>query len=114
MRNDVIDLRSARPYCWDYSIWSDCRREKGCLSSRRQYGINNEFGFDYLRSNMAFTAEDRLQWTGFAIIDEVDSILIDEARTPLIISGLPKKTQPPQPINQIHPRWKSSLSMIRL
>ena len=52
------------------------------------YGTNNEFGFDYLRSNMAFTAEDRLQGElAFAIIDEVDSILIDEARTPLIISG---------------------------
>ena len=52
------------------------------------YGTNNEFGFDYLRSNMAFTAEDRLQGAqSFAIIDEVDSILIDEARTPLIISG---------------------------
>jgi preprotein translocase subunit SecA len=52
------------------------------------YGTNNEFGFDYLRDNMAFRAEDRAQGNlGFAIIDEVDSILIDEARTPLIISG---------------------------
>ena len=52
------------------------------------YGTNNEFGFDYLRDNMAFTLEDRLQRDlGFAIVDEVDSILIDEARTPLIISG---------------------------
>jgi preprotein translocase subunit SecA len=52
------------------------------------YGTNNEFGFDYLRDNMAFSAEDRLQkGLGFAIVDEVDSILIDEARTPLIISG---------------------------
>jgi preprotein translocase subunit SecA len=52
------------------------------------YGTNNEFGFDYLRDNMAFTAEQRVQrdpW--YAIVDEVDSILIDEARTPLIISG---------------------------
>ena len=52
------------------------------------YGTNNEFGFDYLRDNMAFTAEDKVQRDRFfAIIDEVDSILIDEARTPLIISG---------------------------
>ena len=52
------------------------------------YGTNNEFGFDYLRDNMAFSAEDRVQRSlDFAIVDEVDSILIDEARTPLIISG---------------------------
>ncbi len=52
------------------------------------YGTNNEFGFDYLRDNMAFRLEDRVQrGQAFAIVDEVDSILIDEARTPLIISG---------------------------
>jgi len=52
------------------------------------YGTNNEFGFDYLRDNLAFRLEDRAQRElAFAIVDEVDSILIDEARTPLIISG---------------------------
>jgi preprotein translocase subunit SecA len=52
------------------------------------YGTNNEFGFDYLRDNMALRKEDRYQrGLNFAIVDEVDSILIDEARTPLIISG---------------------------
>ena len=52
------------------------------------YGTNNEFGFDYLRDNMAFRMEDRVQRERFfAVVDEVDSILIDEARTPLIISG---------------------------
>ena len=52
------------------------------------YGTNNEFGFDYLRDNMAFRAADKMQGAlRFAIVDEVDSILIDEARTPLIISG---------------------------
>jgi len=52
------------------------------------YGTNNEFGFDYLRDNMVFSLEQRVQRThAYAIIDEVDSILIDEARTPLIISG---------------------------
>ena len=52
------------------------------------YGTNNEYGFDYLRDNMAFTAEEKVQRSPFfAVIDEVDSILIDEARTPLIISG---------------------------
>ena len=52
------------------------------------YGTNNEFGFDYLRDNMVFTAEQRAQRSlSYALVDEVDSILIDEARTPLIISG---------------------------
>lgn len=52
------------------------------------YGTNNEFGFDYLRDNMAFSIDDKVQRDlHFAIVDEVDSILIDEARTPLIISG---------------------------
>lgn len=52
------------------------------------YGTNNEFGFDYLRDNMAFRREDKMQGElAFAIVDEVDSILIDEARTPLVISG---------------------------
>ena len=52
------------------------------------YGTNNEFGFDYLRDNMAFRPEERFQrGLNFAVVDEVDSILIDEARTPLIISG---------------------------
>lgn len=55
------------------------------------YGTNNEFGFDYLRDNMAFRLEDKFQRElHFAIVDEVDSILIDEARTPLIISGAVK------------------------
>ena len=52
------------------------------------YGTNNEYGFDYLRDNMAFSLNDKVQRElNFAIVDEVDSILIDEARTPLIISG---------------------------
>ena len=57
------------------------------------YGTNNEFGFDYLRDNMAVRPEMRVQRTlNYAIIDEVDSILIDEARTPLIIAGRPEKS----------------------
>lgn len=52
------------------------------------YGTNNEYGFDYLRDNMVYEAADRVQrGLNYAIVDEVDSILIDEARTPLIISG---------------------------
>jgi preprotein translocase subunit SecA len=61
------------------------KRNYGCDIS---YGTNNEFGFDYLRDNMKFRLEDYVQRElNFAIVDEVDSILIDEARTPLIISG---------------------------
>jgi len=59
------------------------------------YGTNNEFGFDYLRDNMAFSKEERVQRKlNYAIIDEVDSILIDEARTPLIISGPSSESAP--------------------
>ncbi|BAZ95027.1 preprotein translocase subunit SecA [Thiohalobacter thiocyanaticus] len=62
--------------------------KRAAYASDIVYGTNNEFGFDYLRDNMAFRQEDRMQRElNFAIVDEVDSILIDEARTPLIISG---------------------------
>jgi preprotein translocase subunit SecA len=63
-------------------------QKRAAYASDITYGTNNEFGFDYLRDNMAFTLQDRVQGPlAFAIVDEVDSILIDEARTPLIISG---------------------------
>ena len=70
------------------------------------YGTNNEFGFDYLRDNLAFRLEDRVQRTlSFAIVDEVDSILIDEARTPLIISGpAEESTDTYVSINKLVPR----------
>jgi preprotein translocase subunit SecA len=62
-------------------------KQKG-YAANITYGTNNEFGFDYLRDNMAFTIADKVQRPlNYAIVDEVDSILIDEARTPLIISG---------------------------
>jgi preprotein translocase subunit SecA len=62
--------------------------KKGAYAADITYGTNNEYGFDYLRDNMALAKEDRFQrGQFFAIVDEVDSILIDEARTPLIISG---------------------------
>jgi preprotein translocase subunit SecA len=72
------------------------------------YGTNNEFGFDYLRDNLAFRLEDRMQRTlHYAIVDEVDSILIDEARTPLIISGpAEESTELYTRINEIVPRLK--------
>lgn len=62
--------------------------KKDAYSCDITYGTNNEFGFDYLRDNMVFDADDKVQRDlSFAVVDEVDSILIDEARTPLIISG---------------------------
>ncbi|MGH8176921.1 MAG: preprotein translocase subunit SecA [Steroidobacter sp.] len=72
------------------------------------YGTNNEFGFDYLRDNLAFRLEDRAQrGLAYAIVDEVDSILIDEARTPLIISGpAEESTELYVKINQLAPRLK--------
>ncbi len=66
----------------------DHASKKQAYAADITYGTNNEYGFDYLRDNMAFTAEEKVQRKlHFAIVDEVDSILIDEARTPLIISG---------------------------
>ncbi|MCK4597765.1 preprotein translocase subunit SecA, partial [bacterium] len=66
----------------------DPQRRKEAYRADITYGTNNEFGFDYLRDNMAVRLQDRVQREYcFAIIDEVDSVLIDEARTPLIISG---------------------------
>ena len=72
------------------------------------YGTNNEFGFDYLRDNMAFSPEDKVQRElNFAIVDEVDSILIDEARTPLIISGAAEDSSELYiKINQLIPQLK--------
>jgi preprotein translocase subunit SecA len=69
------------------------------------YGTNNEFGFDYLRDNMAMHVEERFQrGLNYAIVDEVDSILIDEARTPLIISGQAEdRTEIYQKMNQVAP-----------
>jgi preprotein translocase subunit SecA len=70
------------------------------------YGTNNEFGFDYLRDNLAFRLEDKVQRTlAYAVVDEVDSILIDEARTPLIISGpAEESTELYARINKLVPR----------
>jgi len=66
----------------------DPKDKKVAYASDITYGTNNEFGFDYLRDNMVYTKEDRVQRPlSYAVVDEVDSILIDEARTPLVISG---------------------------
>ena len=97
----VNDYLARRDAAWMGEIYEFLGLEVGCIvhglddEQRREqysadvtYGTNNEFGFDYLRDNMKFTLETMVQRNfNFGIVDEVDSILIDEARTPLIISG---------------------------
>ena len=96
--NDYLARRDAETMGKLYSflglttgvIVSDLTQEerKAAYAADITYGTNNEFGFDYLRDNMAFSLDQKVQRDlNFAIVDEVDSILIDEARTPLIISG---------------------------
>ena len=86
----------------------DDDERRAAYNSDITYGTNNEFGFDYLRDNMKFDLEDYVQREfNYAIVDEVDSILIDEARTPLIISGPSEEsTDLYYRINQIIPRLK--------
>jgi preprotein translocase subunit SecA len=78
------------------------------------YGTNNEFGFDYLRDNMAFSIEEKYQRElNFAVVDEVDSILIDEARTPLIISGQAEdSSQLYMQINKLIPRLQRQVEAV--
>ncbi|KIP98604.1 MULTISPECIES: preprotein translocase subunit SecA [Pseudomonas] len=82
--------------------------KRAAYASDITYGTNNEFGFDYLRDNMAFSVEEKFQRElNFAVIDEVDSILIDEARTPLIISGQAEDSSKMYTeINKLIPRLK--------
>jgi len=84
---------------------------KTAYGSDVTYGTNNEFGFDYLRDNMKFSLEDYVQRDPhYAIVDEVDSILIDESRTPLIISGLAEEsTDKYYTVDTIIPRLKKEL-----
>jgi preprotein translocase subunit SecA len=81
------------------------------------YGTNNEFGFDYLRDNMQFSFDDMVQRGHYyAIVDEVDSILIDEARTPLIISGRDRSAESRAPlyekVNRVIPRLKRAATIV--
>lgn len=89
----------------------DDDERRAAYNSDITYGTNNEFGFDYLRDNMKFDLEDYVQREfNYAIVDEVDSILIDEARTPLIISGASdESTDLYYRINQMIPRLKKGL-----
>ncbi len=118
--NDYLASRDAE---WMGILYSFLGLSTGCITAniseeaRRAayacditYGTNNEFGFDYLRDNMKFSLRQMVQRDfNFAIVDEVDSILIDEARTPLIISG-PSESSPDLyiSVNKIIPQLKSS------
>src|SRR5256886_14277803 len=84
----------------------DDEERKDAYGADITYGTNNEFGFDFLRDNMKFRIEDCVQRPhNFAIVDEVDSILVDEARTPLIISGPSEEsTDKYYKINRIIPK----------
>ena len=86
----------------------DAQDKRNAYLADITYGTNNEFGFDYLRDNMAFSLQDKFQRDlHYAIVDEVDSILIDEARTPLIISGPAEQTTALyQQMNKLAPRLK--------
>lgn len=91
----------------------DFDEKKAAYEADITYGTNNEFGFDYLRDNMALTKEERVQRPlHFAIVDEVDSILIDEARTPLIISGqVSNNAELYQQMNKIIPKLKGQAAV---
>ncbi len=93
----------------------DDRERKEAYDADVTYGTNNEFGFDYLRDNMKFRLSDMVQRElNYAIVDEVDSILIDEARTPLIISGpAEKSTELYYRINKIIPSLQAELHYTR-
>ncbi len=119
--NDYLAQRDAE---WMGAIYRFLGLSVGCIvhglddAERKQaydadvtYGTNNEFGFDYLRDNMKFDLESLVQREFYyAIVDEVDSILIDEARTPLIISGpAQKSTRLYHDVNRIIPRLKKDL-----
>ena len=120
--NEYLAERDAE---WMRPIYEFLGLTVGCIKSEQNprerkesydcdivYGTNNEFGFDYLRDNLAFEKENQSQGSlGFAIVDEVDSILIDEARTPLIISGRAEdSTELYQSINKIVPRLSAAVS----
>ncbi len=89
----------------------DSAEKRAAYACDITYGTNNEFGFDYLRDNLAFSLEERVQRKlAFAIVDEVDSILIDEARTPLIISGpAEENTDLYLKIDKLVPRLKKQI-----
>ena len=117
----VNDYLAERDSQWMGLLYDYLGLSVGCIlaqmnSTQRQeiysrditYGTNSQFGFDYLRDNMSVRSEDQVQREhAYAIVDEVDSVLIDEARTPLIISG-----NVDAPSNQQYNQWRNSIESI--
>ena len=121
----VNEYLAGRDAEWMGPIYDFLGLTVGCIDSNQSqsekrkaylcditYGTNNEFGFDYLRDNLAFDKDSQMQkQLNFAIVDEVDSILIDEARTPLIISGQADQgTELYVKMNQIAPKLKPTIN----
>lgn len=120
----VNDYLASRDSAWMGNLYKFLGLSVGCIihnlsdEQRKEaygcditYGTNNEFGFDYLRDNMKFDLDQYVQREhNFSIVDEVDSILVDEARTPLIISGPSEEsTEKYYIVNQIIPRLKNEV-----
>ena len=105
----IFEFHGLSVDCIDYHRPNSAERKKA-YNSDITYGTNNEFGFDYLRDNMANSPEDLVQRKhNFAIVDEVDSVLIDDARTPLIISGaIPKGDK--HEFNELKPKIERIVS----
>ena len=108
----IFEFHGLSVDCIDYHKPNSVERKKA-YNSDITYGTNNEFGFDYLRDNMANSPDDLVQRKhNFAIVDEVDSVLIDDARTPLIISGaIPKGDK--HEFNELKPKIEQIVSTQR-
>ena len=108
----IFEFHGLSVDCIDYHKPNSPERKKA-YNSDITYGTNNEFGFDYLRDNMANSPDDLVQRKhNFAIVDEVDSVLIDDARTPLIISGaIPKGDK--HEFNELKPKIEQIVSTQR-
>ena len=108
----IFEFHGLSVDCIDYHKPNSIERKKA-YNSDITYGTNNEFGFDYLRDNMANSPDDLVQRKhNFAIVDEVDSVLIDDARTPLIISGaIPKGDK--HEFNELKPKIERIVSTQR-
>ena len=108
----IFEFHGLSVDCIDYHKPNSAERKKA-YNADITYGTNNEFGFDYLRDNMANSTDDLVQRRhNFAIVDEVDSVLIDDARTPLIISGaIPKGDK--HEFNELKPKIERIVSTQR-
>ena len=108
----IFEFHGLSVDCIDYHKPNSAERKKA-YNADITYGTNNEFGFDYLRDNMANSTDDLVQRRhNFAIVDEVDSVLIDDARTPLIISGaIPKGDK--HEFNDLKPKIERIVSIQR-